>query len=129
MNCNYLCPKKNRISKGFTLLEVLIAITLTGLVMGSLFALQSQNKKLTIHSLDALDRISEERAIINSAWIGLDINDNKNYQLDNIRFVETPETLEKQAVKIKTLKYKLESVDIKGTSQEILFSTTRLVKD
>ncbi|MFK5985580.1 MAG: prepilin-type N-terminal cleavage/methylation domain-containing protein [Pseudomonadota bacterium] len=117
----------NRTS-GFTLLEVLIAITLTGLVMGSLFAMQGQNKQLTFRSLAALDRLTEQREIINAAWIGLKLKKNYNYQIENIRSVDIPESLANKSTQIENLKIQLQSVDITDSSHQTLFTTVRLVK-
>ncbi|MFK5894180.1 MAG: prepilin-type N-terminal cleavage/methylation domain-containing protein [Pseudomonadota bacterium] len=123
-----LCTHNN--CAGFTLLEVLIAITLTGLVMGSLFALQSQSKQLTFRSLSALDRLTEQRAVINAAWIGLKQHNQKqhNYFIENVSVVDIPNSLEDKQNKIKNLKFQLESLDITDSSHQILFSTVRLVK-
>ena len=115
-------------SNGFTLLEVLIAITLTGLVMGSLFAMQSQNKQLTFRSVAALDRITEQRALINAAWIGLKQEQQKNYYIENSKIVDIPETLENQQGYIKSLKFQLQSLDITDSSHQVLFSTMRFTK-
>ena len=115
-------------SNGFTLLEVLIAITLTGLVMGSLFAMQSQNKQLTFRSITALDRITEQRALINAAWIGLKQEQQKNYYIENTQMVAIPEDLESQQSYIKSFKFQLESLDITDSSHQVLFSTMRFTK-
>ncbi len=115
-------------SNGFTLLEVLIAITLTGLVMGILLAMQSQNKQLTFRSLAALDRITEQRALINAAWIGLKQEQQKNYYIENSKIVDIPETLENQQGYIKSLKFQLQSLDITDSSHQVLFSTMRFTK-
>ena len=122
-NLSYFTHK----SSGFTLLEVLIAITLTGLVMGSLFALQSQNKKLSVRSLDALKKITAQRAQINSAWIDVTDYHNSNYQVNNITTLAIPEQLQQPTTNSNNFKFRLESVDITNTSNEILFSTTRII--
>jgi len=113
---------------GFTLLEVLIAISLTGLVMGSLFAMQSQNKQLTFRSLSALDRLTEQREFINSAWIGLTPKSNNLYHIENAKIVDMSETLGKKQKSTKKLNVQLQSIDITDSSQQTLFSTIRLVK-
>ncbi len=114
--------------KGFTLLEVLIAITLTGLVMGSLFALQSQNNQLTYRSLTALHNLTEQRSLINSAWIGLKQEQPENYFIENIKIVDTPEAFKNKQAQINNMKIQLQSMDITDSSHQILFSTMRLVK-
>jgi prepilin-type N-terminal cleavage/methylation domain-containing protein len=119
---------KINICPGFTLLEVLIAITLTGLVMGSLFAMQSQNKQLTFRSLSTLERLTAQREIVNTAWIGLTPADGSNYRIENKKFIEVPESLSKQQEKIQKYNHQLQSLDITDLSHQILFSTVRLVK-
>ncbi len=122
--------------KGFTLLEVLIAITLTGLVMGSLFAMQSQNKQLTFRALAALERIAEQRESINLAWLGAsDTNyqsispQQKRFRPANAETLVLPELLKKEQTQVKHFDFKLQSIDIIDSSEDILFSTTRWVKN
>ena len=48
--------------QGFTLLEVLVALTITGMVLGSLFALAAGSKQLAFRSGESLDVAIEARA-------------------------------------------------------------------
>jgi len=120
-------PYRQKNYQGFTLLEVLIAITLTGMVMGSLFALQSQNKKLTFRSLSALDKLTEQRALINAAWIGLKPQHNK-YYIENFKTIPYPEASDQKQSQLKNIKYQLQSLDLTDSSHQTLFSTMQLVK-
>lgn len=56
---------KTTSSSGFTLLEILIALMITGLVLGSLFTLLAGSKKLAGHTLESLKKTEMKRAVIN----------------------------------------------------------------
>ena len=58
-----------RRERGFTLLEVLVALTLTGLVMGSLLSLSAGSKRLAVRSDQALLNALETRAAIQQALL------------------------------------------------------------
>lgn len=60
---------RNRHQRGFTLLEVLVALTITGLALGSLFAVIGGNKRLAWRSEAALVRATEIRSLINQAQL------------------------------------------------------------
>jgi len=84
--------KKNQ---GFTLLEVLVSITLTALVLGNLFALQSQSKRLSFKAQSSLARTINQRAYFNAAWISnrerdsyMDELSDLNYSVDNKKNTE-----------------------------------------
>ena len=49
--------------QGFTLLEVLVALTITGMVLGSLFALAAGSKQLAFRSGESLDVAIEARKL------------------------------------------------------------------
>lgn len=54
---------------GFTLLEVIVALAITGFVLGSLFSLVGGSKQLTWRSQDSLMRATELRAVTNFALL------------------------------------------------------------
>lgn len=53
------------VSRGFTLLEVLVALTIAGFALGSLFAVIGGNKRLAWRSEEALVRSTQARNLIN----------------------------------------------------------------
>lgn len=55
--------------KGFTLLEVIVALTITGMVLGGLFTLAAGSKQLAFRSGTSLSRALEARAVINFALL------------------------------------------------------------
>jgi len=54
-----------RSERGFTLLEVMIALTITGLALGGLFGIIAGNKQLAWRAEDALLRSMQVRSLIN----------------------------------------------------------------
>ena len=61
--------QRNNSLRGFTLLEVLVALTITGMALGGLFAVIGGNKRLAWRSEDALIRATEVRSLINKAQL------------------------------------------------------------
>ena len=57
--------KSARAGSGFTLLEVIVALTITGFVLGSLFTLVAGSKQLSWRSQQSLVRAINARAQIN----------------------------------------------------------------
>lgn len=55
--------------KGFTLLEVIVALTITGFILGSLFSLVGGSKQLSWHSEETLLQATRLRAITNFALL------------------------------------------------------------
>lgn len=52
---------------GFTLLEVMIALTITGLILGGLLSLSAGSKRLAVTAQDTLHEAVRRRAAIQSA--------------------------------------------------------------
>lgn len=55
--------------RGFTLLEVLVALTIAGMALGGLFAVIGGNKRLAWRAEDALIRATDVRSLINQAQL------------------------------------------------------------
>jgi prepilin-type N-terminal cleavage/methylation domain-containing protein len=55
--------------RGFTLLEVMIALTITSMVLGSLFALAAGSKQLAVRTQSSLHDTMQARAHINFALL------------------------------------------------------------
>ena len=78
-----------RSAGGFTLLEVIIALAITGLVLGGLFSLVGGSKQLTWRSQESLKRATQIRAATNFAL------------LQN-EFAEVEEILEQGAYRVRS---------------------------
>lgn len=77
-----------RSAGGFTLLEVIVALAITGFVLGGLFSLVGGSKQLTWRSQESLTRATQIRAAINFAL------------LQN-EFAEVVEILEQDAYRVR----------------------------
>ena len=83
--------------RGFTLLEVMVALTITGMALGGLFGVIAGNKRLAWRSEEALVRTMQTRGMINFSQL----NDERgevmvDFEYDEVDIVtgfelETPE--------------------------------------
>lgn len=115
----------NKQQNGFTLLEVLIAITLTALVMGSVFSLQSQNSRLAVRSIEAIDKTVNRRAALNLAYIDVEMIENLEFRVENKKDVPKPEVLQD---KLEDGMLGLESFDLLDENGAVMNSSVRLKK-
>ena len=82
---------------GFTLLEVIVAMAITGFVLGGLFSLMGGSKQLSWRSEDSLQRAAKIRAITNFALLQNEYRDvelileDENYDILGLEVLEVPE--------------------------------------
>ncbi|MCP4701296.1 MAG: type II secretion system protein [Gammaproteobacteria bacterium] len=100
---------------GFTLLEVIIAMTITGLVLGTVFSLFAGSKRLAFSALDEIDRTIFMRAAINVTQI----EEEPEYPEYPKEFAESfelnvNEPLERPKRQTRKLLYVLESYELKA---------------
>ena len=62
-------------ARGFTLIEVMVALTITGFLLGGLFALVAGSKRLSSRAETALARSLQQRAAFNAALLDNDYAD------------------------------------------------------
>ena len=113
--------------QGFTLLEILVAITLTALVLGNLFVLQSQSKRLSLKAQTQLLHTINQRAYLNAAWSSdreLDSYLNEfsqmGYRLDN------KQSLKKIEAQTQAQKIFIQSFDIVNEHREVILHSVRI---
>ncbi|GJM12054.1 MAG: hypothetical protein DHS20C12_04570 [Pseudohongiella sp.] len=82
---------------GFTLLEVIVALTITGFVLGGLFSLVGGSKQLSWRSEASLIEATRVRAAINFALLENEYSDveeilqDTSYQIRSLDMLEYPE--------------------------------------
>ena len=82
---------------GFTLLEVIVAMAITGFVLGGLFSLMGGSKQLSWRSEDSLQRAANIRAITNFALLQNEYRDvelileDGSYDILGLEVLEVPE--------------------------------------
>ncbi len=119
---------KPKASSGFTLLEVIVALAITGFVLGSLFSLVAGSKQLTWRSQDSLLRATELRAATNFALLQNEYQDvdpilqNNNYAIIGGEELETPERKTQPTV------YALQSYEIRDDERDETVIGTRWIR-
>ena len=82
---------------GFTLLEVIVALTITGFVLGGLFSIVGGSKKLSWRSEESLVQATRVRAAINFALLENEYSNveeilqDYSYQIRSLDLFEDPE--------------------------------------
>lgn len=82
---------------GFTLLEVIVALTITGFVLGGLFTVAGGSKQLAWKSQDSLLAATAVRARINFALLEDEYGDvdpvftDSNLEIRSVDYIEAPE--------------------------------------
>ncbi len=113
---------------GFTLLEVIVALAITGFVLGSLFSLVGGSKQLTWRSQDSLLRATELRAATNFALLENEFQDvqpilkNDDYTVVSGRELEAPER------KTQPTLYALQNYEIRNDDRDETVSATRWIR-
>ena len=101
--------KRFTTQSGFTLLEVIVALTITGFVLGSLFSLVGGSKQLSWRSEESLIRATRARAATNFALLENEyhevelILENTNYDVRAGELLEEP--VRKTQASVHTLQY------------------------
>ena len=119
----------NKYQQAFTLLEILIAITLTSLVLGSLFVLQSNSSKLAFNAAAKVHQNITLRAALNYAMLISDSDELSDKVLQNYQYrIANRELLNMPASSPERLNWQLEKFDIIDIDNNILISSVRFKK-
>lgn len=115
--------------KGFTLLEVLVALTITGMVLGSLFALAAGSKQLAFRSGQSLNVAIDARAHVQFALLQDEYGVVEEILEGEQRFeIRGSDYLEPVLRKTQPLSFKLQHYDIVDEETDERISGTRWVK-
>ena len=113
---------------GFTLLEVIVALTITGFVLGGLFTLAGGSKQLAWKSQDSLHRAINARAQVNFALLEDEYADvepilsDSDYLIRGVEFLPAPER------KTLPVNYVLQSYEVINEQTEQIIRGSRWVR-
>jgi prepilin-type N-terminal cleavage/methylation domain-containing protein len=100
--------------QGFTLLEVMVALTISAMILGGLFALAAGSKQLALRAQDSLQLSTSNRAVINFALLDNEFRDieavldDSRYQ---IRAVDVLPNVERRTAPMNDLLQAYEVID------------------
>ena len=121
--------KRSRLAAtGFTLLEVIVALTITGFVLGGLFSLVGGSKQLTWRSEASLVRATEIRAATNFALLQNEFSDVEEILEHDSYRIETGEVLELPERKTQPTLHQLQAFDIVNSDRDEVISGTRWIQ-
>ena len=113
---------------GFTLLEVIVALAITGFILGGLFSLLGSSKQLSWRSEENLLRASRVRAATNFALLQNEFRDVEEILEDNGYEIRSLELLDDPIRKTEPLLYALQRYQITDDSRDEQFFGSRWVR-
>jgi len=121
--------KNNLQPTGFSLLEVIVAMAIVGMVLGTVFGLLAGTKRLAFKAVDDIERTIFLRSAINAAQVleepeYPELPERYKDSLD----LTTDELLEKPEQQTRPMRLALEPYTLRDDEKGIEFTTVRLVK-
>jgi prepilin-type N-terminal cleavage/methylation domain-containing protein len=110
---------------GFTLLEVIVALTITGMVLGGLFTLAAGSKQLAFRSGTSLSRALEARAAINFALLQDEYSDVEEILEPSDFEIYSEYRLETVPRKTEPITYALQEFEVTNARTEDVITGTR----
>jgi len=117
-----------RAVKGFTLLEVIVAMAITGFVLGGLFSLVAGSKQITWRSQDSLVRATEVRAATNFALLQDEYSEVEPILVNQAWTIEPLEELEDPERKTRPMVYALQEYEIVNDERDTAIKGTRWLR-
>lgn len=114
--------------QGFTLLEVIIALTITGFVLGGLFSLVGGSKQLSWRSEESLLRATQVRAAINFALLENEYRDVEPILEDQTWEWRGGDILEFPERKTEASIYTLQNYEVSNPEREQSLSGSRWIQ-
>lgn len=115
-------------SQGFTLLEVIVALTITGFVLGGLFSLVAGSKRLSWTSEASLVRAAKFRAATNFALLEDEFHDVELILESYDYETRAGELLEEPLRKTEASLFALESYEISNDDRDELVTGSRWIQ-
>tara|TARA_Y100000746_G_scaffold56927_1_gene46045 strand:+ start:287 stop:664 length:378 start_codon:yes stop_codon:yes gene_type:complete len=113
---------------GFTLLEVIVALAITGFILGGLFSLLGSSKQLSWRSEENLLRAAHVRAATNFALLQNEFRDVEEILKDGGYEIRSLELLDDPIRKTEPLLYALQRYQITDDSRDEQFFGSRWVR-
>ena len=113
---------------GFTLLEVIVALAISGFILGGLFSLLGISKQLSWRSEEHLLHASRIRAISNFALLQNEFRDVEEILRDDNLEIRSLEILDEPLRKTEPMVYALQSYQIIDVSRDEQFARSRWIK-
>ena len=120
--------KRRKNQQGFTLIEVIVALTITGFLLGSLFSLVGGSKQLSWRSEEALVRAIQQRAawnfaLLDNAYADLEaILDDDYYEVRELHDIEAPDR------QTQSLQYTLRALELVSEDGDVEAVATRWIR-
>ena len=120
--------KRRKNQQGFTLIEVIVALTITGFLLGSLFSLVGGSKQLSWRSEEALVRAIQQRAawnfaLLDNAYADLEaILDDDYYEVRELDDIEAPDR------QTQSLQYTLRALELVSEDGDVEAVATRWIR-
>ena len=114
--------------KGFTLLEVIVALAITGFVLGGLFALVGGSKQLTWRSESSLQRATELRAATNFALLQNELHDVEPILLAETYDIRAGDELETPVRKTQPSEFTLQAFEVVDEDRDEVIGGTRWIR-
>ena len=122
-------PRKRRKNQqGLTLIEVIVALTITGFLLGGLFSLVGGSKQLSWRSEEALVRAIQQRAawnfaLLNNEYADLEaILDDDYYEVRELDDIEAPDR------QTQSLQYTLRALELVSEDGDVEAVATRWIR-
>ncbi|MDA1370908.1 MAG: type II secretion system protein [Proteobacteria bacterium] len=125
---NSVSAHGGRSQAGFTLLEVIVALAITGFVLGSLFSLVGGSKQLGWRSEESLLRAARIRAATNFALLENEYRDVERILEDETYQIIAQDILEEPERKTQPSVYTLQAFEIVNEDRDEIISGTRWVQ-
>ena len=113
---------------GFTLLEVIVALAITGFILGGLFSLLGSSKQLSWRSEENLLRAARIRAATNFALLQNEFRDVEEILKDDGYEIRSLELLDEPIRKTEPLLYALQRYQITDDSRDEQFFGSRWIR-
>ena len=119
--------KRRRNQQGFTLIEVIVALTITGFLLGGLFSLVGGSKQLSWRSEDALVRAMQQRAAWNFALLDNEYADLETI-LDDYYEIRELDDIEAPDRQTQPLQYTLRALELVSETGDVEAVATRWIR-